>query len=388
MLCIGENKNNDMNKKKICFIVSEPGTAVSFFKDHIERLSEVFDVYLVANIKENYDLSSLKIKGYKSISIERRPAFIADIKALFQLYLFFKEKKFFCVHSMSCKPSLMTSIAGFMARVPHRIRIFTGQLWCNMSGWKRQFFMLIDKLTVLLNTDLLVDGKSQMDFLEDQGILKKGQAKVLANGSICGVDTKRFHFSESIRKEERKRLLYENQIVFAFLGRLKTEKGINELLAAMDRLVVDYPKSTLLLIGGDEENCKGRLSKFVHLKDGENVLFYGYTKTPNLLLQAADVFVMPSYREGFGVSVLEASCLNLPVICSDAYGMRDSMIDNVTGIRCRVKDVDSLHQAMVTLYRDPELRQKLGNNGHDYVFRSFTKEQVTNAWYNYYLSLS
>ena len=376
-----------MDKRKICFIVSSPSTAVSFFKDHIERLSEVFDVFLVANIKDNDDLSGLKINGYKSISIQRKPSFATDIKALLQLYRYFKTEKFFCVHSMSSKPSLMTALAGYFARVPHRIRVFTGQLWCNMKGWRRYFYMFIDKLTVALDTNLLVDGRSQMEFLEDNGIIKKGQAQVMANGSICGVDTKHFQFSESIRKEEREKLGIADQVVFMFLGRMKTEKGINELLAAMDHLISDCPEAILLLVGNDEENCRGRLSQYNNIIAGKNVIFYGYTNTPNTLLQAADVFVMPSYREGFGVSVLEASCVNLPVICSDAYGMRDSMVDNVTGIRCKVKDIESLYNAMLLLYKSPELRKKLGENGHKYVLNSFTKEQVTQALYNYYLAL-
>ena len=376
-----------MDKRKICFIVSAPSTAVSFFKDHIARLSEVFDVYLVANINEEEEVTGLRLAGYKSIKIERKPSLFADIKSLFQLFRYFKREHFYCVHSMSSKPSLLTSIAGYWARVPHRIRIFTGQLWCNMTGWKRHFFMGIDKLTVALNTEVMVDGISQMEYLEENGIIKIGQAQVMANGSICGVDTDRFHFSDEVRVDERKKLGLTNEIVYIFLGRMKTEKGINELLSSMNRLVVSCPNSILLLVGADEENCRERLSQFPNLQDGKNVIFYGYTKTPNLLLQAADVFVMPSYREGFGVSVLEASCVRLPVICSDAYGMRDSMIDNVTGIRCKVKDVDSLFSAMLTLYSNPEMREQMGKSGYEYVEKYFTKQQVTDAWFEYYMNL-
>lgn len=377
-----------METKKICFIVSSPGTAMSFFKDHFDRLKSNFDIFLVSNIKENDDLSRLSVKNFKSIQIERRPSILSDFKSLLQLYKYFKQEKFFCVHSMSSKPSLLTSIAGFVARVPHRIRTFTGQLWCNMTGWKRRFYMSIDRLTVALNTEILVDGISQMEYLEENGIIKKGQARVLANGSICGVDTERFHYSDIIRDEERAKLGFAAETtVYMFLGRMKTEKGINELFSAMNRLVTTYSNAVLLLVGNDEENCRERLPYYSNLQVGKNVIFYGYTSTPNLLLQAADVFVMPSYREGFGLSVLEASCVRLPVICSDTYGMRDSMVDDVTGIRCKVRDVDSLYDAMVTLYKNPQLRKQMGNSGHEYVMKSFTKQQVTNAWFDYYMGL-
>ena len=377
-----------MERKKICFIVSTPSTAVAFFKDHFDRLKSDFEVYLVANIKERDDLSQLHIKNFKSLQIERQPSLLCDLKSLLHLYKYFRQEHFFCVHSMSSKPSLLTSIAGFMARVPHRIRTFTGQLWCNMTGWKRRFYMGIDRLTVALNTEILVDGISQMEYLEENGIIKKGQAQVLANGSICGVDTERFQYSDIIRTEERQKMGFsEETTVYMFLGRMRTEKGINELLAAMNRLIATYSKAVLLLVGNDEENCKERLPQYSNLQDGKNVIFYGFSPTPNLLLQAADVFVMPSYREGFGLSVLEASCVRLPVICSDTYGMRDSMVDDVTGIRCKVKDIDSLYDAMVTLYTSPELRKQMGDSGHDYVMKSFTKPHVTDAWYDYYMGL-
>lgn len=375
------------NKKKICFVVSAVGTARSFFKDHIERLSENFDVYLVANVQDNDDLSDFKIKGYKAIQIERQPSIWADIKSVFQLKKYFREESFFCVHAMASKPSLVTAIAGWMARVPHRIRIFTGQRWCDMKGLKRRFFIMLDKITVALNTELMTDGFSQREYLEEQGVLKKKQAVVMANGSICGVDTQRFCYSDETRNDERKKLGFEDEVVYMFLGRMKTDKGINELLAAFDRMVASSPKAVLLLVGADEENCHQRLSDYSNLVDGKNVIFYGYTKTPNLLLQAADVFCMPSYREGFGLSVLEASCVRLPVICSDVYGMRDTMVDNVTGIRCKVRDVDSLYDAMYELYGDEAKRKQLGLAGYERVAKDFSKKLVTDAWYEYYMGL-
>lgn len=376
-----------MERKKICIVVAEPVTAVSFFKDHIKKLSEQFDVYLVSTIRDSGVIDRLNLTGFKSIEIKRRPSIWSDLNGLNRLFWYFKKERFFCVLSMSSKPSLLTALAGFAARVPHRIRIFTGQLWCNMRGWKRSFFMLVDKLTVSLDTELLVDGVSQMEFLESSGIIKKGQAQVMANGSICGVDIDRFRYSPETRIVERQQLGLLEEVVYFFMGRMKTEKGINELLAAMDKMVIECPMAVLLLVGRDEEHCQERISFYKNLKEGKNILFYGYTDTPNLLLQAADVFVMPSYREGFGMSVLEASCVNLPVICSDAYGMRDSMVDDVTGIRCKVGDVDSLYNAMKKLYFDSDLRRELGEAGHKYVVGSFTKDMVTNALYDFILRL-
>lgn len=372
-------------KKKICFVVSRPGTAVAFLKDHIACLSEYYDVYLVANIKEESEIEGLKLTGYKSIGIERRPSILKDLKALGKLRRYFKEQNFDSVQSQASKPSLLMAIAAKQARVPVRIRIFTGQIWCNMTGLKRQFYKFIDRLTVKLNTHLLADGKPQMEYLISQKIVKREKIQVLGNGSICGVDASRFDPSEEVRKEVRDELGYDdNNVVYAFLGRLRAEKGIREILAGFNKLVVECPDARLLLMGRDEDNCITWLKEFPNISDGSKVNFYGYTTQPYRMLQAGDVYVLPSYREGFGMSVLEASCMNLPVICSDIYGMADTFVDGETGLKCKVRDDYSLYECMKKLYYDKNMRESLGKAGRARVEKLFPKKLVTEAWLAYY----
>lgn len=372
-------------KKKICFVVSEPSTAVVFLKEHIACLSEYYDVHLVANYQDESKIAGLKLAGSKSIQIERRPSIKADLKALKELRRYFMEQQFACVQSQASKPSLLMAIAAKQAKVPIRIRIFTGQIWCNMTGLKRQFYKFIDRLTVRLNTNLLADGKPQMEYLIEQGIVKINKIKVLGNGSICGVDVSKFNPTKEVRQEERNALGYTDEnIVYTFLGRLKREKGIGEILSAFNQLIVDCPKARLLLIGQDEENCHTWINKYPNIKDGENVVFYGVTKEPFKTLQAGDVYVLPSYREGFGMSVLEASCMKLPVICSDTYGMADTFVDGVTGLKCKVMDDKTLFLCMKKLFENKDMREKMGAAGRERVEKLFSKKLVTEAWVQFY----
>lgn len=372
-------------KKKICFVVSRPGTAVAFLKDHIACLSEYYDVYLVANIKEEPEIEGLKLTGYKSICIERRPSILKDLKALGKLRRYFKEQNFDSVQSQASKPSLLMAIAAKQARVPVRIRIFTGQIWCNMTGIKRWFYKCIDRITVRLNTHLLADGKPQMEYLIEQGIVKRDKIKVLGNGSICGVDASKFNPTEEVKSEVRMELGYsDDNVVFVFLGRLKREKGIKEILSAFNNLLEEYSYARLLLIGHDEEKCHDWIVDYPNIQDGHNVIFYGFTKEPFRLLQAGDVYLLPSYREGFGMSVLEASCMKLPVICSDTYGMADTFVNGVTGLKCKVKDDATLFDCMKKLYGDKNLRETMGRAGRARVEELFPKQLVTNAWLQFY----
>lgn len=375
----------NMNKKKICFVVSAPTTAIAFLKDHIERLSECYDVYLVANYHNESEIAGLKLAGSKSIQIERKPNIRADLKALKELRQYFEEQKFVCVQSQASKPSLLMAIAAKQAKVPVRIRIFTGQIWCNMTGLKRLAFKTFDRITVWLNTHLLADGKPQLEYLIQQNIVKRDRIRVLGNGSICGVDLSRFNPLQEVRNQIRNELGYKgSDVVYVFLGRLKGDKGVKELFSAFNMLVIEKVDAKLLLIGEDEENCRSWIEKYPNIKDGENICFYGFTKEPFKLLQAGDVYVLPSYREGFGMSVLEASCMKLPVICSDIYGMADTFVDGETGLKCKVRDDVSLYECMKKLYGDKQLRNSMGEAGRARVERLFPKELVTDAWFDFY----
>ncbi len=373
-------------KKKICFIVALPGTAKSFLSDHIKRLSKHYDVYLVANSRDDALSNDLPLAGYHVVDIQRKISLFHDIHALLQLIHYFRKMEFDAIHSVTPKAGFLTALSGWLSRVRIRIHIFTGQVWATSKGLKRAFLRNIDKVIALLDTHLLVDGEGQRQFLIKEHIVDSNRARVLANGSICGVNLDRFVPSDEIRTRVRSELNLTGKVVFVFLGRLNRDKGISELLEAFNQMVPEAPNAFLLLFGSDEANYVSQFGEYENLNQS-NLRYYGSTPTPNEHLQAGDVFVLPSYREGFGSSVIEASALGLPVICSDAYGLKDTMVDGKTGLRCRVGDVDSLCQAMLALYKDGELRKELGNLGTKRVRDLFSEALVGEEWEHFYMKL-
>lgn len=372
--------------KKICFITAIPGSADAFLRDHMAALRAGYQVFYVSN---EPDESRIKVEhdGYHCVDIQRGISLGKDLKALFQLTKYFRSERFDAVHSVTPKAGLLTSMAGFFAGVPIRIHIFTGQVWANLKGPKRWLLKFMDKVLVLFGNHFLVDGEGQRQYLIQQGVLKEKNSTVLGKGSICGVNLERFNPDATMRAEARKVVnVKDDQIVFAFMGRLNHDKGLYELLPAFDKLAEDYKNVFLLLFGTDEENVASHFGEYKHLNDS-NFLYYGLTREPQKMLQAGDVFVLPTYREGFGSSVIEASALNLPVICSDAYGVKDAMVDNVTGLRCKVGDVESLYNAMKAFVDNPGLIKKLGDSGRKRVIEDFDGVQMTQHWVDYYQEL-
>lgn len=176
----------------------------------------------------------------------------------------------------------------------------------------------------------------------------------------------------------------DDDVCFIFMGRLNHDKGVGELYEAFDMLVAECPKSKLVLYGNDEEGYDSQAENYKNIKRGENYFYPGRTPKPFDALQAGDVFVLPTWREGFGMSVIEAQGLALPVVTSDAYGVVDASVDGVTGLRCKVSDSESLYESMKKYYNDPEMRLRHGNAGHERVVKLFDSKKVSEAWLEYY----
>jgi len=374
-------------RKKICFITAVPGSAHAFLRDHMAALKGDYQVYYVSN-EPNESKITVEHDGYHCVGIQRGISIVKDFKALIALTKYFRKERFDAVHSVTPKAGLLTAVAGFFAGIPIRIHIFTGQVWANKKGPMRWLLKFMDRMIVLFGNHFLVDGEGQRQYLIQQGILKEKNSKVLGHGSICGVNLKRFVASEELRQAARKEIgISDDKTVFVFMGRLNHDKGMYELLPAFNRLAKERNDVYLLLFGVDEENIAEQFSKYDHLKSGENFCYYGRTSEPQKMLQAGDVFVLPTYREGFGSSVIEASALGLPVICSDAYGVMDAMVDNVTGLRCKVGDEESLYQCMKEMAKNPHLIKKMGEAGNERVVRDFDGEKMTKLWIEFYHDL-
>lgn len=373
-----------MNKKKICFITAVQGSAYSFLRDHMAALQREYKVYYVCN---EPDVQNIKVPhdGYQCVNIQRKISLTKDLKALWQLYVYFRREKFNAVHSVTPKAGLLTSIAAFFARIPVRTHIYTGQVWANKTGFMKFLLKTMDRLIALFDNHILVDGEGQRQFLIRSKILSEKNSKVLGSGSICGVNLERFNPSDDVRSAKRKELgIKDSQTVFVFMGRLTRDKGVYELLSAFDCIASNRDDVFLLMFGNDEEEVVDSFPNYRNLRNRINFLYYGRTSEPYNMLQSADIFVLPTYREGFGSSVIEASALRLPVICSDAYGVMDAMVDGLTGLRCKVGDVESLYHAMMILANDRCLRLSMGEAGRNRVIKEFDGSVVTNNWLEFY----
>jgi len=367
--------------KTIVIIVTDLMMIKFFMLPHIKTLKEKYRVFIISNSK---NIMTCGLSDYQSqiyhVPITREPDPFNDIRVLFNLLKLLKKLNADMVISLTPKAGLLSMMAAFIARTPHRIHFFTGQVWKTMSGFKREFFRFLDKILYYFSTFVLVDSHSQRKFLVEEGIIGKSLSAVLSSGSVCGVDTNRFRKNQESRNTIRKQYkISDNDIIFLYLGRLKRDKGVLDLATAFLRLIKNYENVYLMMVGPDEENLLEMIKSMMVPDVSSKFIYIEYTNNPEVYMSAADVFCLPSYREGFGNVIIEAAATKLPAIGTMIYGIEDAIEDGKSGLLYPMGNVDELYSCMKKLYDSPELRNKLGDYANQRAKNQFSEEILTSA---------
>ena len=375
---------------RVCLVATVPMPLIVFMGPHIRALSQHYDITIVTNGGAGFDsadsLSPLlgEHVSYRNLQLAREISVFTDLLALIGLWRLFRREKFQAVHSITPKAGLLTMVAGLLAGVPVRIHWFTGQVWVTRKGSGRWLLKTLDRLLAACSTHLLVDSPSQSKFLIREGVIRQNQVTVLGQGSICGVDTDRFQPNSMSRSKIRENMgIADAAVVALSLGRLKSDKGIPELSSAFLLAAQQHADLHLLLAGPDEEGMRASVAHNLSTV-ADRIHFAGFTKEPETFMAAADFFILPSHREGFGASVIEAAACGIPTIGSRIYGLTDAIVDGETGLLIPVGDIAGFADAMSKLAMDRDFRLTLGEQALARVKRDFRQKTLTDALLNYY----
>jgi glycosyltransferase involved in cell wall biosynthesis len=261
-------------------------------------------------------------------------------------------------------------------------------VWKNSKGIKRFLLKTVDKMLVACATHILVDSPSQREFLISEGVVGRVKSSVIGNGSMCGVDAKRFRFDEEARGNIREAHgTAPDDIVFFFLGRMNRDKGILDLARAFAALCGRFKNVHLLLAGPDEENI-GEKTLEICAQCSDKVHILGYADAPEKYMSAADVFCLPSYREGFGLVITEAAAIGIPSIGSRIYGITDAIEDGVTGFLFEPAASHDLMLKMARFVENPSLIKMMGGKAKINALEKYSKEKITSAMLDYYRAIA
>ena len=365
--------------KKICFITTIPLTLNAFVLNTAKYIHENtdWDVSFICSDENDFGSSLPKYIHYFPIKMERGIS-IAGVKAMLEMKKVFKREKFDLIQYSTPNASLYASMAGRLAHVPVRLYCQWGMAFVGFQGLKRKIFQMEEKYVCHLSTHIEPDSNSNLRFAHEIGLYPKSKGSVIWNGSACGVNLTKFDISnkEEYRKDIRKQLdIPEDAFVYGFVGRITRDKGVNELLEAYKKLNDD---SYLIMVGPSEVDETINQELYTWASKNEKIKFTGYTIVVEQYLSAMDCYILPSYREGFGMGVVEAEAMGVPVIVTDIPGPTDAMIDNETGIVVQKADVESLYNAMISVREDKVRYFAMAEKAHDFAVYNFEQKQLFN----------
>jgi glycosyltransferase involved in cell wall biosynthesis len=363
---------------RVCVVTASEFTVQAFLMGHLARLAREHEVTVVTDKLEPARLRDRGIRATVTpLAIERGIDPRKDVVASAALLRVFTATRFDLVYSVTPKSGLLAMSVGLAARIPVRVHTFTGQVWATKRGVAREVLKNADRFIAACATRVLVDSPSQRDFLLQERVIPREKSGVLANGSISGVDVSRFRVTPEQRASARGELgIGEQDFVFLFVGRLNRDKGVLDLALAFRDVAAKHPSARLFVVGPDEGGITREMQEAAGAaKDA--VRFVGRTPLPERFMAAADCFTLPSYREGFGTSIIEAACAGLPAIASRIYGVTDAVVDGETGLLHAPHDVAAIRDAMLRVLEDCDLTRRMGSAAEARAARDFSAERLS-----------
>ncbi len=367
--------------KKICIVTTLWSSINNWILPFLEAYHQRgVDVTVVCNMEKAFEENLKKqfpfVHTY-AISFPRGISVGGSVKSIAKLHRFLKREKFDMVQYSTPNASLYGAVAAKMAKVPMRLYCQWGMVYVTMQGMKRKVFEKIERLVCRLSTHVQPDSYGNLEFCRQQGMYDETKSCVILNGSAKGLDLEVFDIQkkDDFRKKIRQQYqIPENAQVIGFVGRLGKEKGCNELLTAFQTLKAEFLAAKLLFVGPIEKEDTMDPELLAYFRACEDIIKTGRVSNVEQYMAAMDVFVLPSYREGFGMSVIEASAMGVPVVVTEYPGPAGTMEDGVTGYAVPVQDTEILTARIRGLLQDPEKAALMGSNGCRYVTERFDRK--------------
>jgi glycosyltransferase involved in cell wall biosynthesis len=327
------------------------------------------------------DVATIEAAGIRHIAVPMTRSFtpLADLVSLWRLYRVMRRERFTIVHTHNPKPGLIGQSAARLARVPIVINTLHGFYFHDHTPpfWRR-FYIFTEKIAAWCSDVILSQNQEDMVTAVQEGICPTEKIKHLGNG----IDVERFHRAriqpEALAQKRQELHLTAERPVVGFVGRLVAEKGILELLEAARLVLAQLPGLQFLIIGPIDKEKPDHLTPAVAEAYGvaDACIFAGMRQDMPELYALMDLFVLPSHREGFPRSPMEASAMGVPCIVTDIRGCREAVEHEENGLLVPRQAPEALAQAIIALLTDREMARGMGERGRQMAEERFDERLV------------
>jgi glycosyltransferase involved in cell wall biosynthesis len=378
---------------KLLHVTTVPET-LNFLRGQVEYMKRRgFEVHALSSpgefLQQFGDREQVTVHA---IAMPRRITPLQDLIAVFHLWQCLRRIRPQIVHASTPKGGLLGIISAWLAGVPVRIYHMRGLPLMTATGYKRFLLWWSEKVSCLLAHQIICVSHSLRDVALSEGLCPASKIKVLLGGSSNGIDALgRYNptrFDASVGQKTRRQYgIPADALVVGFVGRLVRDKGITELVDAWNVLREEFPKLHLLVVGPFEPQDPVPPEAEQVLRNDERIHLTGIIHNTSPLYAAMDILTLPTYREGFPNTPLEAAAMQLPIVTTRIPGCIDAVQDGVTGMLVPPRNAQALAEAIRTYLNNPELRRQHGQAGRDRVLISFRQEAIWDAFYQEYMRL-
>ena len=334
-----------------------------FRRELIEELLKSHAVYISLPYGELVE--PLKEMGCQFIDtpLERRGMNPFRDGKLFLTYLkLFGQVKPDLVITYTIKPNIYGGFAARIAGIPYAVNITGLGTAFQKEGMLKKLVTVMYKLGCKKAKVVFLENAENRQIFLDEHIVQEQQTCLL-NGA--GVNLEHYKAVEYPAGDETK---------FLYIGRVMKEKGIDELFAAMRKLVAEGHACSLDVVGMYEENYKETIA---HGESEGWLRYHGYQNDVRPFIASCHCFVLPSWHEGMANTNLECAASGRPVITSNIHGCLEAVEDGVTGFLCEKQNAESLYEVMKRFCRLPiEQREIMGLAGRKRMEAVFDKKKV------------
>ncbi len=380
-------------KTKLFRTTTVPISLEKLLENQLRFMGKYFDVTMISSDAAHLEkVGKLQDSKVHHIEMTRQITPLKDLAAIWKMYLYFKKQKPQIVHSHTPKAGLVSMIAAWMANVPNRLHTVAGLPLLEARGIKRTILDFVEKITYACANKIYPNSQGLCQIILENKYCDANKLKVIANGSSNGINTSYFDpklYSEKDSMNLRAELdIYPGDFVFVFVGRLVTDKGINELVKAFARLNAEFPNTKLLLVGDYEKKLDPILPQTEKaIKGNPAIISTGFRTDVRPYFALSQMLVLPTYREGFPNVVLQAGSMGLPSIVTNINGCNEIISDGVNGLIIPVKDENAIFGAMKTAIQNDELFEIMQAGARDQIVSRFEQQVVWDALLAEYKSL-
>ncbi len=366
---------------KLIRITTIPLSLEKLLEGQLTYMNQFFEVTAISSEKERLEKFG-KDNKVKTFWVEMTRAItpLKDLTAVWELYKYLKKEKPLIVHTHTPKAGIIGMLAAKMAGVPIRIHTVAGLPLMETTGSKRKVLNAVEKITYQLATRIYPNSLGLKQIILDANFAREEKVKVLGRGSSNGIDTDYFDpklYSEEDNFDLKSTLgIPHNDLIFIFIGRLVSEKGLNELISAFNSLQKKHMDISLLLIGPYEEELDPLQPHTIQMvEDHRKIFTTGYQQDVRPYLAISDALVFPSYREGFPNVVMQAGAMGIPSIVSNINGCNEIIKEGVNGLIIPVKDEHSIYTAMELMVSEPDKREVFASRARKEICRNYNRNE-------------